>query len=170
MWSLEPITMKQPVTVLEVDLSHSGHAADTLRLLSAYSADPMGGGQTLSETAMRDVIPGLRAHPTTMVFLAYAGDEAVGMAICFLGFSTFAARRSLHIMDFYVTPVHRGGGIGKALLEAVADRARAIDCCRLTLEVQERNQHARRIYEAAGFVRAVYAPNAGGSLCLHKAL
>lgn len=162
--------MNEPICALEIDLAREDHSADTLRLLDAYSSDPMGDGHPLSDAARRDLLPGLRQHPTTHVFLAYADGEAVGLAICFLGFSTFAAKRLLYIMDYFVQPTHRGRGIGKRLMDTIVARARELGCCRLTLEVQENNINARRVYTAAGFVQAVYVPEAGGALCLHKRL
>lgn len=161
---------KPPVTILEADLSRPEHQAATVHLLNAYAMDPMGDGKPLSETAKRDVIPGLREHPTTLVFLACDGDEPVGLAICFRGFSTFAARPLVNISDYFVFPQHRGRGIGRQLLAAIERRARELGCCRLTLEVQEHNAHARRVYGAAGFAQAVYVPEAGGSLYLAKTL
>ncbi len=159
-----------PVTVVEADLSRPDHQEATLHLLNAYAQDPMGDGRPLSETAYREVIPGLRAHPTTLVFLAWHESEPAGLAICFRGFSTFAARPLVNISDYFVVPAHRGAGIGLLLLEAIERRARELGCCRLTLEVQENNQRARRVYGAAGFAQAVYVPEAGGSLYLCKPL
>lgn len=158
------------VTVTEADLSRSDHQAATLHLLNAYAMDPMGDGKPLSESARRNVISGLREHPTTLVFLAYRGSEPVGLATCFRGFSTFAARPLVNISDYFVFPQHRGLGIGRRLLAAIEHRARELGCCRLTLEVQENNHHARRVYAAAGFAQAVYVPEAGGSLYLSKPL
>lgn len=160
----------QPITVIEADLSHPDHQAATLNLLNAYAMDPMGDGQPLSETARREVIPGLRQHPTTLVFLAYRDAEPVGLAICFRGFSTFAARPLVNISDYFVVPAHRGAGIGRLLLEAIEQCARDLGCCRLTLEVQENNHHAQHVYAAAGFARAVHVPEAGGALYLSKPL
>jgi GNAT superfamily N-acetyltransferase len=157
-------------TVVEVDLSRPEHQKATVLLLNAYAMDPMGDGKALSETARREVIPGLREHPTTMVFLAYRGSEPVGLAICFRGFSTFAARPLVNISDYFVLPAHRGAGIGQLLLGAIERRAREIGCCRLTLEVQENNHRAKGVYAAAGFSQAVYVPEAGGSLYLSKPL
>lgn len=157
-------------TIHKADLSQPEDQAATLHLLNAYAMDPMGDGKPLSETARREVISGLRAHPTTLVLLACRGSLPVGLAICFRGFSTFAARPLINISDYFVLPGHRGSGIGRALLAAVEQCARELGCCRLTLEVQENNHHAKRVYAAAGFSQAVYVPEAGGSLYLSKSL
>jgi len=159
-----------PFTIINADLSRPEHQAATLHLLNAYAMDPMGDGRPLSETARSDVIQGLRDHPTTLVFLAYRAAEPVGLAICFRGFSTFAARPLVNISDYFVIPAHRGSGIGRRLLEAIEQCARRLGCCRLTLEVQENNQHAQKVYAAAGFAQAVHVPAAGGALFLSKPL
>ncbi|EDY19241.1 GCN5-related N-acetyltransferase [Chthoniobacter flavus Ellin428] len=158
------------ITILEADLSREDHGATILQLLDAYSRDPMGDGAPLSENTRRTLIPGLRAHPTTMIFLAYRGSEPIGLAICFRGFSTFAARPLLNIHDFYVAAAGRGTGIGRQLLAAVEKRAREIGCCKLTLEVLENNRRALTVYHAAGFKQATYQPEAGGSLFFTKPL
>jgi len=158
------------ISVVEADLSRPDHQAATVHLLNAYAMDPMGDGKPLSETARRDVIPGLRQHPTTLVFLAYRDTEPAGLAICFRGFSTFAARPLVNISDYFVFPAYRGTGIGRLLLTAIEQHARDLGCCRITLEVQENNHHAKRVYAAAGFSQAIYVPEAGGSLYLSRSL
>jgi len=112
----------------------------------------------------------LREHPTTLIFLAFQGGEAVGIAVCFRGFSTFNARPLINIHDLAVLPACRGRGVGRQLLGSVEQKARDLGCCKLTLETQENNLRARRIYEAAGFAQAVYEEAAGGSLFLAKSL
>lgn len=158
------------INITEADLSHPDHQQATVQLLNAYAMDPMGDGKPLSDAARREVIPGLREHPTTLVFLAWCDTEPVGLAICFRGFSTFAARPLVNISDYFVSPAHRGKGVGRLLLNAIEEHARDLGCCRLTLEVQENNHHARHVYSAAGFSQAVYVPEAGGSLYLSKTL
>jgi len=158
------------ITILEADLSRKDHADTILELLNAYSMDPMGDGAPLSENTRRTLIPSLREHPTTMIFIAWRGSEPIGLAICFRGFSTFAARPLLNIHDFYVAPSGRGTGIGRQLMAAVEKRAREIGCCKLTLEVLENNRRARTVYHAAGFKQVVYQPEAGGSLFYAKPL
>lgn len=157
-------------TVIEADLSRRDHQAATIDLLDRYSMDPMADAAPLSDTARRELIPGLRAHPTTLVFLAYRGAEPIGLAICFLSFSTFAARPLVNIHDFFVAPPHRGTGISRMLFAAIEQRARALGCCKLTLEVLENNHRALSVYAAGGFAPPVYAPGTGGSLFLAKVL
>lgn len=59
--------------------------------------------------------------------LALAGGEVVGIATWGWIYKSFAARRGIFLEDLYVQPAHRGRGIGKALLLALAARAQATD-------------------------------------------
>jgi len=158
------------VDIVEADLSRAAHQQAVVDLIDAYAADPMGDGQPLP-TAVRDaLIPGLRRHPTTLIFLAYQGDKAIGIAVCFLGFSTFAARPLINIHDLAVLPEHRGLGVGRRLLQAVEQKARDLDCCKLTLEVLEYNRRARGLYESVGFAQSMQLEEAGGALFFAKLL
>jgi len=159
-----------PVDIVEADLGRPDHQQAIIEVIDAYAADPMGNGKPLSADVRAALIPGLQQHPTTLIFLAYQGSHAVGIAVCFRGFSTFAARPLINIHDLAVLPDLRGQGIGRQLLEAVECKARALGCCKLTLETQENNRRARRIYQAAGFAQAVYEDAAGGSLFFAKPL
>jgi GNAT superfamily N-acetyltransferase len=156
--------------IVEADLARADHAQAVVELIDAYAADFMGNGTPLTDEVKRALVPGLAAHPTTLVFLAYLDGEAVGIAVCFRGFSTFRARPLINIHDLAVLRAHRGKGVGRQLLAAVEAKARAEGCCKLTLEVQEHNRRARRTYEAAGFVHAEYVKDAGKSLFYSKAL
>jgi GNAT superfamily N-acetyltransferase len=159
-----------PIEILEADLDHPAHQRAVVTLLDAYAMDPMGIGKALAADVRRDLIPGLQQHPPTIIFLAFQTQKAVGIATCFRGFSTFAARPLINISDFFVLPDLRGQKIGQMILGAVVQKARDIDCCKITLEVQENNHRARRIYTAAGFSRAVYVKAAGGVLFFSKPL
>ena len=158
------------VTIVEADLNRPDHQQAVLELTDAYAADAMGNGRPLSDEVRASLIPGLREQPTLVVFLAYDGDDPVGIATCFRGFSTFAARPLINIHDLAVLPSHRGRGIGRRLLETVEQQARSSGCCKVTLEVQEDNRRARRLYQAAGFAQTVYAEGAGGALFFSKRL
>jgi ribosomal protein S18 acetylase RimI-like enzyme len=156
--------------IVEADLSRVEHQQAVVELTDAYARDPMGNGQPLSDEVRDSLIAGLRRHPTTLVFLGYVEGQAVGIATCFIGFSTFAARPLINVHDVAVLPEFRGRGLGRRLLEAVEQKARALRCCKLTLEVLENNRRARGLYESLGFAQAQYAEGAGGALYYAKSL
>ncbi len=160
----------EQIDIVEANLTCEPHCRDIVLMIDSYASDPMSNGMPLPETVRRDLIPGLRAHPTTLIFLAYHGPRPVGIAVCFRGFSTFAARPLINIHDLAVVPEHRGRGIGRRLLEAVERKARELGCCKLTLEVLENNARARRMYGAAGFEQAAYDTTSGGALFFWKTL
>jgi ribosomal protein S18 acetylase RimI-like enzyme len=116
------------------------------------------------------LIPGLRRHPATLVFLAYEGETPIGIATCFIGFSTFAAKPLINIHDLAVLPEHRGRGVGLVLLTAVERAGCERGCAKLTLEVNVNNLRAKRLYEAFGFRQAGVDTPAGGQLFFFKPL
>ncbi len=157
------------VQVRLADLASPDDAASIVRVLDSYASDPRGGGQPLAADVKSRLIPGLRAHPTTRIWLAFDGVEAIGLCVGFLGFSTFRAKPLLNIHDLAVVPGRRGGGVGRALLAAAEAHARAAGCCKLTLEVQDDNTPARALYERCGF-RDVKYGDSGPTRFLAKAL
>lgn len=82
--------------------------------------------------------------------IAEADGRPVGFALFFSTFSTFRGRPGLYLEDVFVTPDHRGRGIGKALLSAVARRAVDRGCARLEWAVLDWNAPAIEFYHAAG--------------------
>lgn len=158
------------IDIIEADLDRAEHQRAVADLTNAYAMDPMGNGKPLAASVRDSLIPGLRQHPTTLIFLAYEENQPVGIATCFRGFSTFAARPLINVHDLAVLPEHRGQAVGRRLLAAVEAKARQLGCCKVTLEVQENNHRARSVYAAAGFGRVAYAAAAGGALFLAKAL
>ncbi len=165
-------TAREPsaIRTVQADLDRPEHQAAVLAMVDAYSRDPMGDGAPLAPEARARLIPGLRQHPTTLIFLAYDGDVPVGVAVCFLGFSTFAAKPLVNLHDVSIVPTHRGRGIGRSLLAAVEAKARELGCCKLTLEVLDKNDRALRTYLAAGFRRYSLQPGAGEALFMTKPL
>lgn len=162
--------MSATVVIVQADLQRSDHAAAIVALTDAYARDAMGNGAPLSQDVRARLVPGLQRHPTTIVLLAYEAQEPIGIANCFLGFSTFAARPLLNVHDLAVIPSHRGRGVGRRLLEAAEGKARELGCCKLTLEVLENNRAAVHLYRAAGFAQATYQESAGGALFMAKPL
>jgi hypothetical protein len=78
------------------------------------------------------------------------GGPVVAFALFFTNFSTFLARPGLYLEDLYVQPAHRGGGLGKALLEALARLAVARGCGRFEWSVLDWNTNAQAFYTRMG--------------------
>ncbi len=72
---------------------------------------------------------------------------------------TWSDRPACYLEDLFVDPAARGGGAGRALIEAVRARALQLGCGRLYWMTREDNATARRLYDTfAGrdaFVRYV---------------
>jgi ribosomal protein S18 acetylase RimI-like enzyme len=65
----------------------------------------------------------------------------------------FSAAHSGRVRGLVVAPERRGTGLGRALLQAVEERARRHGYRKLVLQVLGTNTRAQRVYERAGFVR-----------------
>ena len=156
--------------IVEADLTRAEHQRAIVEMTAAYALDPMGNNGPLADDVLARLIPGLQSLPTTVVFLAYAGSEPVGIATCFRGFSTYAGKPLINIHDLGVLATHRGQGVGLQLLRTVEQKARDLGCSCITLEVLERNDRARQTYEKFGFAQARSGADAGGSLFFSKRL
>ena len=110
----------------------------------------------------------LAALPSAASFIAWIGDEAVGLVNTFEGYSTFKARPLLNVHDIAVLPAQRARGVGQALLAACEAHARQRGCCKLTLEVLSGNQRALRSYQRFGFAPYVLDPREGQALLMQK--
>jgi ribosomal protein S18 acetylase RimI-like enzyme len=139
------------IHVFLADLSDAKHQAAIISLLDMYCRDQFGDGKPLSDFSRENLIPGLVKHGGARVFLAYNGEQPIGVAICLVGFSSFRARPLVNIHDIAVSPEARGQGVGRQLLAAVEADARALGCCKVTLEVRSDNQRAMGLYRSVGF-------------------
>ena len=74
----------------------------------------------------------------------------VGFALFFTTFSTFLMKPGIHLEDLYVREAARGHGVGRALLQAVAQRAEARGCGRLEWDVLDWNAPSIAFYESLG--------------------
>ena len=139
------------IEVTEADYKNPIHAGGIIEVLNSYASDPTGGSKPLATEVRSRLVQALREHPMSLVLLALTNGRPVGVAVCFLGLSTFQARPLLNIHDLAVVPASRGQGVGRALLTAVERLAIQRGCCKLTLEVQEDNVRAAGLYKNFGF-------------------
>jgi GNAT superfamily N-acetyltransferase len=96
--------------------------------------------------------------PNEPVFalVAEGPGALVGLAHFLFHRSTTRVEPVCYLQDLFTLPSERGRGVGRALIEGVADAARAAGSKRLYWQTQASNAEARRLYDAvashAGFI------------------
>jgi GNAT superfamily N-acetyltransferase len=103
-----------------------------------------------TEELLRETLFGTR--PVAEVLIAYLQNEPAGFALFFHNFSTFLGRPGIYLEDLFVESVHRGKGIGKALLIEIAKIAKERNCGRLEWAVLDWNAPAIDFYRRLGAV------------------
>ena len=92
-------------------------------------------------------------------FLAFLGEEAVGMTHWIAHRSCWTFGDYCYLQDLFVAPDNRGHGIARALIGAVEGKARARGCSRVWWLTHETNAQAMALYDKvaarSGFVQYV---------------
>lgn len=149
--------MTDTVQVRYADMRDAAVQKVVIELVDEYAQDPMGGGTPLPSETREVLGERIADFPGHHVFVAWEGERAVGVAVCFEGFSTFAAKPLINIHDLAVTASRQGKGIGRKLLNAVEEKARELGYAKLTLEVLVGNERARGLYRSFGFDEKAFA-------------
>ncbi len=89
-------------------------------------------------------------RPYAETLLAEDGPAVVGFALFFHNFSTFLAQPGIYLEDLFVVPDRRNSGIGRALLQRLAQIAVERGCGRLEWAVLDWNRDAIGFYERLG--------------------
>ena len=74
----------------------------------------------------------------------------VGYAVVCRGFEAHTGERRLWLADLFVTAGTRMGGVGRALIGAVASHALALDCAAVCLDLWRPNTVGTAFYDALG--------------------
>ena len=156
--------------IIEADFKNQTHRKAIPYLLNEYTKDLLGYNKELPEDVLNKIVDGIESFQTGIVILAQKENEVIGMAILFLNFSTFKAQPLINIHDFTVLKSKRNQGIGKRILKKIEEIAIEKGCCKITLETQENNIIARKLYNSFGFSDSFLDDEAGKQLFLTKEL
>lgn len=146
---MRPVNGK--IGLIDCDFSLLRHREAFLSLIEAYLGDVMGEGRSFDQGLKTRLLEGLSRSPGAFTILACHKEKIVGMAVCFVTFSTFNARKVINVHDLIVLSPYRRKGIAQTVLREVERRARAMDCCKVTLEVRADNRAAMALYRREGF-------------------
>jgi ribosomal protein S18 acetylase RimI-like enzyme len=101
---------------------------------------------------IREIAAQLLDDDRTEFLLAFDGaGEAVGVCQLRYRLSVWTGSEDCWLEDLYVAESARGGGHGRALVEAAFEFARGRGCRRIELDVNEQNETALEFYESLGF-------------------
>jgi len=130
-------------------------AGDVARLLHDFNSEYE--EHTPGVEALTEHASGLLAAGEITVLLAGEGPDG----FCLLRFhrSIYDGRPDAYIQELYVVPGRRGGGLGRALLDAALDAAREAGAAHVELTTGEDDTEALRLYESAGFTNREGRPD-----------
>jgi len=105
----------------------------------------------LVESTARDIERSLFGTDSTAhAIIGEKDGQAAGMGVYFFNYSTWLGKNGLYLEDLYVSPDHRGFGIGKKIMASLAAIALEKDCERMEWNVLDWNQPAIDVYDALG--------------------
>ena len=137
-------------------------AADVTRLLVAFRDWYRKPGP--SDASLRASVERLIGTAGTEYVLGAAGDDLpAAVAQVRYRHSVWTGADDCWLEDLYVDAGARGGGMGRAMVEAVLDRARDRGCGRVELDVDDDNAPARALYASLGV-----AEKSGGAALMQR--
>ena len=106
--------------------------------------------------------------PVYHTFLAEEGGQVCGYGCLIVLFE------DAELANIAVAPIHRGKGAGKALMESMHEKAKALGAERMLLEVRVSNTNAIGLYEKYGYqrygIRENYYPDGEDAYLMQKTL
>jgi len=140
-----------------------------MRVRPATDADAPAIGRLLHDfnTEYDDPTPAAEQIATRVRELLAGGDTAVllggdgpdGVAVLRFRPSLWSHALECYLAELYVAPAHRGHGLGRALMNAAIELARAHGADYMDLNTAESDVAARSLYESLGFSNREGSPD-----------
>jgi GNAT superfamily N-acetyltransferase len=140
-----PKRISPPVTIRAATSADAEALAAMMEAMNVADGQPP--GRFAAAALRRDAFG---EDPAFAALLALVDGAAIGYALSLPFYNTELARRGRWLLDLWVAPAHRGRGIGRRLVAALARRT--VDERRGSLwwTVRNGNVGARRFYAALG--------------------
>jgi GNAT superfamily N-acetyltransferase len=135
MLSIRPATAADASLILEF-----------IRRLAEYEREP----DAVVATEADIIRDGFGAEPKYRCLIAEWNNAPAGFAFFFYNYSTWLGKPGLYLEDLFILPEMRGKGIGKSLLQKLAQIAVAENCYGMRWQVLEWNEPALKFYDTLG--------------------
>ena len=116
--------------------------------LAVYEREP--DAVEATEEGFREALFPAHGHPTTFCHVAERDGRVVGIAVWYLSFSTWTGGNGIWLEDLFVRPDQRGTGLGRALLQTLAEVCVERGYQRLEWWVLDWNAPSIAFYESLG--------------------
>lgn len=126
-------------------------AADIEALAALFDQYRQFQGQAGDLAAARAFLAQRVDHGESVVFIATAGDTAVGFAQLYPSYSSVSLSRVFILNDLFVLEAVRGQRVASQLLSALESYAWSFGASRVTLNVARGNVSAQQVYTARGW-------------------
>ena len=136
-------------------------ASESPQIRQAGTGDAEAVGRLLHDfnTEFDEPTPGPEALAARVRTLLEGGDTTIlvagtapdGLAVLRFREAIWADALECYLAELYVVPARRGRGIGRALMEAAIEAARAEGATHMDLGTGEDDAAARALYESLGF-------------------
>ncbi len=136
----------EPPVIREARPEDAGLLLELFRELAEY--EHLEDELCATEALVSEALFGQR--PAAEALIAEHRHEPAGYALFFPTFSSFLAVQGVWLEDLFVRPAHRGAGVGRALLAAVAARVRENGGARLEWAALDWNELALGFYRRIG--------------------
>ena len=130
--------------------AEAAEAADVARLIAEFGT--WWGKNVVPEDEVRASVERIMSGDDGEYLLGAVNGEPVGVCQMRFRWSVWKSAEDCWLEDLFVREEARRSGLGRALVEAALERARARGCKRIELDVNEDNAPARALYEACGFL------------------
>ena len=134
------------ITIRNATSADTALILEFIRGLAEYERAPHGVVAT-EDDLRRD---GFGSNPLYRCVIAEWENRPAGFAFFFYNYSTWRGQPGLYLEDLFVLPEMRGRGIGKALLQHLAQIALRENCYGIRWMVLEWNEPAIKFYESLG--------------------
>ncbi len=130
--------------VILADINNNKHREDIQKMFVEYASVS---GSDIDEKLAEKLFE----LPYFKGFICYEDDVPFGFAVCYDSFSSYKCKQVLNIHDFMISSSHRGKGHGKILMRAIERFSHDNNYLKITLEVNESNLNAKKLYASFGF-------------------
>lgn len=103
---------------------------------------------TATEDKLRSTL--FSENSNVEAIIGYHDNKPITFALYFYNYSTFLAKKGLHLEDLFVLPEFRGNGVGKQMLKYLAKLAINKNCGRFEWAVLDWNETAIQFYKSIG--------------------